>query len=199
MDYIKHYEALCYGRQSLERSKQEGEYYELHHILPRSLGGSNTQENLVLLTAREHYIAHLLLYNIYKKVGGVALRKMAFALVSMLSKTNTDIQRFSARSYSTMKEAARNTSLGRKVENTVNYRKPKSENHKEAIRKARLQAPPRSQETREKLRGLAKRVPRFSTNRTKSTCIYCKKEGQTTAMKRWHFENCKERKEVGNA
>ena len=36
-------------------------YYEKHHIIPRSLGGSNDNENLIKLTAREHYFAHLLL------------------------------------------------------------------------------------------------------------------------------------------
>ena len=34
---------------------------EIHHIIPKSLGGSNEKENLVCLTIREHYIAHLLL------------------------------------------------------------------------------------------------------------------------------------------
>ena len=36
-------------------------YVESHHIIPKSLGGSNSKDNLVLLTAKEHYIAHLLL------------------------------------------------------------------------------------------------------------------------------------------
>lgn len=36
-------------------------YTEKHHIIPRSMGGLDTKENLVVLTAREHYIAHLLL------------------------------------------------------------------------------------------------------------------------------------------
>lgn len=36
-------------------------YVERHHIKLRSLGGSNEPENLVKLTAREHYIAHLLI------------------------------------------------------------------------------------------------------------------------------------------
>jgi hypothetical protein len=36
-------------------------YTEKHHIIPRCMGGSNDKENLVTLTAREHYIAHLLL------------------------------------------------------------------------------------------------------------------------------------------
>lgn len=40
-------------------------YYEKHHILPKSLGGSDFPENLVKLTAREHYLAHLLLWKIH--------------------------------------------------------------------------------------------------------------------------------------
>jgi len=36
-------------------------YTETHHIQPKSLGGSNSKDNLVELTAKEHFIAHLLL------------------------------------------------------------------------------------------------------------------------------------------
>lgn len=36
-------------------------YYENHHIQPRFAGGSDSDANLVLLTAREHYIVHWLL------------------------------------------------------------------------------------------------------------------------------------------
>jgi len=41
-------------------------YYEKHHIIPRCMGGSNDIDNLVLLTAREHFIIHKLLTYIYK-------------------------------------------------------------------------------------------------------------------------------------
>lgn len=37
------------------------EYHERHHILPKSLGGTNETENLIDLFAREHYVAHKLL------------------------------------------------------------------------------------------------------------------------------------------
>lgn len=37
-------------------------YRELHHIVPTSMGGMDDTYNLVALTAREHFIAHLLLY-----------------------------------------------------------------------------------------------------------------------------------------
>lgn len=36
-------------------------YIERHHIIPRSLGGSDNHENIALLTAKEHFICHLLL------------------------------------------------------------------------------------------------------------------------------------------
>jgi hypothetical protein len=36
-------------------------YIERHHIQPRSLGGTDTPDNLVELTAREHFICHWLL------------------------------------------------------------------------------------------------------------------------------------------
>ena len=40
---------------------------EVHHIVPKCLGGSNKKENLVELTAREHFICHRLLCEIYPK------------------------------------------------------------------------------------------------------------------------------------
>lgn len=39
-------------------------YTEKHHIIPKCMGGSNKRENLVNLTAREHFIAHQLLVKI---------------------------------------------------------------------------------------------------------------------------------------
>ena len=41
-------------------------YSEIHHIIPRSFGGSDNPNNLVRLTAREHFIVHFLLYKMYK-------------------------------------------------------------------------------------------------------------------------------------
>jgi hypothetical protein len=40
-------------------------YYEVHHIIPRCLGGNDTADNLVKLTPEEHYVAHQLLAKIY--------------------------------------------------------------------------------------------------------------------------------------
>lgn len=190
MQYLEHYHKLCSSRKELCRSREDSTYYEEHHITPRSLGGGDEKENKVLLTAREHYIAHLLLYKHYKQIGGDALRKMAFALVSMAT-GNLKLQRVTgSRSYSYLREAARHAVLGRKVADTTKYRQPKTVQHCEAIRAARLQAPPRSLETRKK-QSLLKKGKVAIINKTVVTCPVCEKQGQELAMKRWHFQNCK--------
>ena len=55
-------------------------YVERHHIIPKSEGGTDESDNLVNLTAREHYIAHLLLakiYNDYKMIAAVLCMRRA--------------------------------------------------------------------------------------------------------------------------
>ena len=49
------------------RKKGNGEYYERHHILPKSLFPlwAKKKSNLVLLTARENFFCHQLLTKIY--------------------------------------------------------------------------------------------------------------------------------------
>ena len=60
MDYLKHYNNLV--EKAKKRALRKGEYFEKHHIVPKSEGGSNELANLVKLTAREHFLAHWLLY-----------------------------------------------------------------------------------------------------------------------------------------
>ena len=55
-------------------------YLEKHHILPRSLGGSDNKDNLVELTAKEHFIVHMLLCKFTK---GLARRSMLYAFKGM--------------------------------------------------------------------------------------------------------------------
>ena len=62
MDYQKTYDALINFR---KLNPPDG-YSEKHHILPGSLGGSDEPSNLVALTAREHFVAHLLLHKIHR-------------------------------------------------------------------------------------------------------------------------------------
>jgi|SRR5882762_721123 len=62
------------------KSRRIDEYSERHHILPRSLGGGDEENNLVTLTYREHFLAHWLLVKIYD---GEARRPMVMALHCM--------------------------------------------------------------------------------------------------------------------
>ena len=64
MNYLKIYNSLSANRQQNPISRNDC-YCERHHIIPKSEGGSNETSNLVYLTAREHYICHLLLAKIY--------------------------------------------------------------------------------------------------------------------------------------
>lgn len=65
MDYLKHYTLLVEKAKREMRNKGGEVYYEKHHIIPKSVGGTNEDSNLVLLTGKEHFIAHLLLPQIY--------------------------------------------------------------------------------------------------------------------------------------
>lgn len=61
MDYAEHYRKLI----SKGRGRVLVGYAEHHHILPKCLGGGNEAENLVRLTAEEHYVAHQLLVKLH--------------------------------------------------------------------------------------------------------------------------------------
>ncbi len=62
MNYIKIYTDLITKRKSVPATG----YTENHHILPKSLGGRDEPNNLVRLTGREHWIAHILLWKIHR-------------------------------------------------------------------------------------------------------------------------------------
>jgi hypothetical protein len=77
-------------------------YAEVHHIVPRSLGGNNLKGNLVKLTGREHFICHWLLT---KMVSGKEQKKMAYACKRMMHSKNSLQERYkiSSRIYENLK------------------------------------------------------------------------------------------------
>lgn len=62
MNYQKLYDAII--KKAQNRILPKGTYSERHHIIPKSFGGNNSKENLVRLTAREHFLCHYLLCKI---------------------------------------------------------------------------------------------------------------------------------------
>jgi len=68
-------------RRSQSRKRDSLLPYEKHHIIPKSLGGSNDKENLTHLTPREHFLAHRLLA---KMTTGRDNIKMVWAIHRMM-------------------------------------------------------------------------------------------------------------------
>lgn len=85
------------------RQRSNDTYIERHHIVPKSLGGLNTSDNLVSLTAKEHFICHLLLT---KMVIGDNRSKMIYAAWQMSNQINVYQQRIkiSSVTYSNLKQ-----------------------------------------------------------------------------------------------
>lgn len=77
MDYGRLYTAL------MEKASQRQlvGYSEKHHIVPKCMGGSNAKSNLVLLTAKEHFIAHKLLVRVHSSVRGLWLALIAMGRI----------------------------------------------------------------------------------------------------------------------
>lgn len=64
-------------------------YTEKHHIIPKSCGGDNSKDNLVVLTAKEHFICHLLLT---KAVATEFRFKMVYAFHGLKAKQPKQIR-----------------------------------------------------------------------------------------------------------
>jgi len=94
MNYKLHYEKLILRG----KNRKLDCYKEIHHIVPRSMNGTDDKENLVELTAREHFIAHILLLKIYP--GKYSLIKA----VSMMCVIGTGQDRSMNRMYGWLRE-----------------------------------------------------------------------------------------------
>jgi hypothetical protein len=81
--YTKWYYSIIYFAKN--RTLSLSIYKERHHIIPKCIGGNNNTDNLVYLTAREHFICHLLLV---KMVDGKFKSKLSYALWSMTNVKN---------------------------------------------------------------------------------------------------------------
>lgn len=89
MNYIRIYWSIIHNRLD---NIPDG-YVEHHHIIPRSEDGPDNNDNIVALTAREHYICHLLLAKIYNDY------KMLSAVVFMQCKTKRQRRDFKFNSH----------------------------------------------------------------------------------------------------
>lgn len=117
MNYENIYNKIIKKAQSESRVKGKEVYYEAHHIFPRCLGGEGRvnqwryHPNIVLLTAKEHYICHRLLHRIYPES-----RKLAYALIAMGQANKNRVKHtISARGYEEIKQLLSFCNRGKKL------------------------------------------------------------------------------------
>lgn len=110
---------------------------EKHHIIPKCLNGTNDLVNLVLLTPKEHYVAHHLLSKIYPNHVGCF---MAYRMMCIMDSADTHRGKFkiSASEFQKMREhyskfrknfkysEESKQKMRKKRKNTDNMRKPKT-------------------------------------------------------------------------
>lgn len=201
-----------------ERTLPETTYSELHHVIPRSLGGTDDARNLARLTAKEHFVCHHLLP---KMLTGQAKHKMIHAAVLMASVANdhqTYRHKVTARVHAYLREQQRNIFKGIPLSAEHKAKISKSlKGHKSpgmlgkkhsAATKAKQSASTKGQthslETREKLRQInlgkpgtmqgRKHTPEAREkmrNRPKKTCPHCGAHMVVNLYARWHGDNCK--------
>ena len=95
-NYKLKYKTFIESRRHRPLKAEKG--YEIHHILPRSLGGRDTIANKVKLTCREHFIAHRMLAKMYR---GQKKAKMLYAINRMMTPARCKI---TSRTYQLLKE-----------------------------------------------------------------------------------------------
>jgi hypothetical protein len=208
MNYQKIYDNLMSSRLLLKQqrytNKKQGVYFEGHHIIPKAKGGEGTSSrglnhsNIVLLTAREHFLAHWLLWRIYGD------RASALAFHKMMSSNKNQDRIISSRGYEEARLAFSETNKGNQYGKGV--KKIVSEEqklHQSEVMKGRYNGSnnpfhgkqhteqtllklrqPKSDSHREKIRT-------NMMSRPKVTCTNCFKEVDILNGKRWHFKNCK--------
>lgn len=214
---------LIYGyiiskAKSENRKKYQGIYYENHHIIPSCLGGSNLKENKVLLTAREHFICHKLLVEIYPESKGLIYS----LLLMMRNDSNTKMvgrkYKVSSREYERLRIIYSKTMKGKSYEEifgeeAANYMKLSKSGCKnfmfgkthgeEALSKIKVRTNLQTLEGKHpfqaqdefgvSLYGAKSGKDHFlyGKKQKRVICEYCGKEVDMPNYKRWHSENCK--------
>lgn len=203
MDYKLQYDKLISSRLLIKDSRlkllKSGEYFELHHIIPKCLGGEGKQRqykhpNLVLLTSREHFIAHLLLLKIYPDNSKII---SAFFRMCNRNKNNNH----SARIY---EDAKKKLSILLKLQNKKG--KPVEltmlgKNHSNESKKDIGDSLKQYWNSPIGLLRKKNKTTEQMLSKTPIICPHCGKESRSIGnMKQHHFDNCKYKKiEVGGS
>ena len=191
MNYKRHHNKV------IDRARNrvlEG-YCEQHHVIPVCMGGTDDPDNLVRLTAREHFVIHQLLAKMHPKHSGLAQAAYMMTIESGTQKRVTN------KRYKWLRERyskARSTFMqGNKINKgrtPWNKGTPMTEEQKNKISKSKLgvtHTPEHRRKNSESQKGIPWTKERRSAQRM-ATCPHCDKNGMIGNMHRWHFDNCKE-------
>lgn len=91
--YYTKYQQIVKHYKDLDLNKLNDLYTESHHILPKCMGGSDTEDNLVRVPARVHFLLHWMLYRIYRT------SEMACAWNMMCSISPDHTNRYTSKSF----------------------------------------------------------------------------------------------------
>ena len=157
MNYLKVYCNLI--RKAENRTPPES-YIEKHHTFPKSLFGKN--DRIVILTAREHYIAHLLLEKICIRRYGLKHWKTQKMICAFWYTSNTN--KFNnSHTYKMLRERYISSISGK---NNHNYGRIYTEEEREYLSK-KIKGIPKSKEHREKISKGIKGKPVSESHRQK--------------------------------
>lgn len=192
MNYQKIY------NQIIDRAKNEIRegYLEKHHIIPRCLNGSDDSTNLVLLTAREHYLCHWLLA---KHTNDKRLW-LAFSMMSVSSDKHQRIKNGRlferariARSYAM--SGAGNPMFGKQSACISHTEETKNKIRASKLGKKRkaFSRSPASQDTKDRISAAnSGKIPHNKGKvAPKHECPHCKKMVDSMNLAKWHNNNCK--------
>ena len=197
MDYKRIYDSIIYRGQNRVLLG----YKEQHHILPKCIGGTDDDINLVYLTPEEHYVCHQLLIKIHP-----GNHRLAYAANMMCVGQNRNNKLYGW--------IRKSMSGPRPEEWKANMRKPKPEGFGDKISKWQKGVPKSRPPWNKGVKGQGAGIPKTDEHREKIsaahigkkknytsvpkgykweviTCPHCGKSGGKCIMLRWHFDRCK--------
>lgn len=181
----------CLGSCSRRIAKKLLGYVERHHIIPKSLGGSNEPNNLVWLTAEEHLQIHLLLIKMVE--GREPLRKMHAAAVRMCNPQSKTQQRIFNKNYDDIRKEAATLHSQYMKEKHAGFKNPFfNKKHTEESKKLISlggRGLKRTKQTRKNL-SLSKMGSK-NPSTVIVVCPHCNKLGKAGGMRKHHFNHCK--------
>mgnify|MGYP000685724376 CR=1 FL=1 len=190
--YLNNKYARCYFNivrkaKSRASSRKEAKsivgYVEKHHIIPKAFGGNDETTNIVYLTAREHFVCHLLLT---KMVDGKFKYQMDKA-VHIMTIATTKHHRCYKITSRTFEMVRKNAAV---AHSNLTKGKPKSAEHKKILslratgRVSPNKGVPMSETQKTKMRVIAAQRPILK-------CPHCDKSMTYTNYSRWHGDKCK--------